>query len=89
MGTQSSTNGRFLYENGIVATSNVIQTTLLSSVSGNFQVSRYTSSTTQGFYGEIYEVIVWKRELTASESTQVYNNQYGYINGNPGVIIFQ
>ena len=88
MGTQSSTSGRFLYEKGAVSASDATKTTLLSSVSGNFQVSKYLAQSTQGFFGEIYEVLVWKRELTASETVQVYNNQFGYINGNPGSIVF-
>lgn len=88
MGTQSSTAGRFLYEKGGVSASDATKTTLLSSVSGNFQVSKYLAQSTQGFYGEIYEVIVWTRALTALEATNIYNNQMGYINGISGAIVF-
>lgn len=88
MGTQSSTSGRFLYEKGAVSVSDATKTTLLSSVSGNFQVSKYLAQSTQGFYGEIYEVIVWTRALTALEATNIYNNQMGYINGISGAIVF-
>lgn len=90
-GSQSSTAGRLFYENGTIASSNVSKTTLVSSTSGNFSVGIYKGSanTPDGYYsGELYEVIVWKRVLTSAEATQVYNNQYGYINGNPGSIIF-
>ena len=90
-GSQSSTAGRLYYENGIVASSNVLKTTLVSSTSGNFLVGVFVggSGTTQGYYsGELYEVIIWKRVLASDEAIQVYNNQYGYINGNPGSIMF-
>lgn len=88
MGTQSSTAGRFLYETAIVAVSDVAKTTLLSSASGNFLVGNRFSGGSAYYSGEIYEVLVWKRALTSDEATQVYNNQYGYINGNPGSIVF-
>jgi hypothetical protein len=87
-GTESSTSGRFIYENGTVSVSDVTKTTLLSSASGNFTVGARLFGTIYYYSGEIYEVIVWKRALTSLEATQVYNNQYGYINGNPGSIVF-
>jgi hypothetical protein len=87
-GTQSSTAGRFLYETAIVAVSDATKTTLLSSVSGNFVVGARLFGAIYYYSGEIYEVLVWTRALTSDEATQVYNNQYGYINGNPGSIVF-
>jgi hypothetical protein len=87
-GTESSTSGRFIYENGTVSVSDVTKTTLLSSASGNFTVGARLFGAIYYYSGELYEVIVWKRALSQAEATQVYNNQYGYINGNPGTIIF-
>ena len=75
-GTESSTTGRFLYEKGTLSVSNVLQTTLLTSTSGNFVVGRrFLSGLTYYYSGEIFEVIVYTSALGTSDITQIYNNQ--------------
>jgi hypothetical protein len=87
-GTESSTSGRFIYEKGTVSKSDATKTTLLSSTAGNFIVGKSPWSSQYYYSGEIYEVLVWTRDLASSEVSQTYFNQSGYINGNPGAIIF-
>ena len=82
VGTESSTSGRFLYENGTVSTSDATLKTLLSSVSGNFQVGTRLFGSTYYYSGEIYEVLVWtSRSLTSSDVSKAYSDQSGYITG--------
>ena len=80
-GTESSTTGRFLYENSVLSVSNVLQTTLLSSTSGNFTIGRRFASQNY-FSGEIYEVLVFTKSLYdldgTSTITQIYQNQLSY-----------
>jgi hypothetical protein len=78
-GTESSSTGRRLYENGALSASDVTKTTLLSSVSGNFVIGRRFPAQ-QYFSGEIYEVLVFTKSLydldtTSGIITQVYQNQ--------------
>ena len=81
VGTESSTSGRFLYENGTVSTSDATLKTLLSSVSGNFQVG-VRFGPTYYYSGEIYEVLVWtSRSLNSSDVSRAYSDQSGYITG--------
>jgi Concanavalin A-like lectin/glucanases superfamily len=87
-GTESSTAGRFIYEKGAVSISDATKTTLLSSTAGNFIVGKSPWSSQYYYSGEIYEVIIWTRALASSEASKVYFNQSGYINGNPGAIVF-
>jgi hypothetical protein len=79
-GTESSTTGRFIYENGTVSKSDATKTTLLSSLSGNFTVGLATGSY---YSGEIYEVLVFTSSLydlntTGGLITQIYQNQLSY-----------
>ena len=82
VGTESSTSGRFLYENGTVSTSDATLKTLLSSVSGNFTIGARLFGSTYYYSGEIYEVLVWtSRSLTSSDVSKAYSDQSGYITG--------
>ena len=77
-GTESSTSGRFLYENGTVSKSDPTKTALLSSVSGNLLIgARFVS---QNYYsGEIYELVIFTQSLYDLDGTasinQIYQNQ--------------
>lgn len=80
IGTESSTTGRFIYENGTVAKSDATKTILLASLSGNFTIGNGSG----GYYsGEIYEVLVFTSSLydlntTGGLITQIYQNQLSY-----------
>lgn len=78
-GAWKSDNTVNLESNEIVATAgtganNAAKTHTIS------RIGSQTSSISQFFYGYIYEIIIYKRDLDSSEKTQVYNylkNKYG------------
>jgi hypothetical protein len=77
-GVESSTAGRFIYENATVAKSDATRTTLLSSTSGNFVIGTRLFGTPYYYSGEIFEVDVYTTALGTSDITTTYNNQLSY-----------
>jgi hypothetical protein len=82
-GTESSTTGRRIYENGTNSKRDATKTTLLSSASGNFTIGARLFGGSYYYSGEIYEVLVFTKSLydldnTGGLITQVYQNQLGY-----------
>ena len=81
-GTESSTTGRRIYENGTSSLTNATKTTLLSSTSGNFTIGARIFGTNYYYSGEIFEVLVFTSSLYdldgTSTITQIYNNQLRY-----------